>query len=157
MKSKFPSAEGWQPQADGVVIENMWQIIKLIIAGLFGGVLGGMGMGGGTLLIPFLTVFCKVPQHSAQAINLISFIPMAGIALIIHFKKKLVDVKGVLWIIIPSCAAAVGAAFLARGVDATILKKLFGEFIIALGVYQIVCEIVLKVRKHKEKHTNRLQ
>ena len=128
----------------------MWQIVKLIIAGLFGGILGGMGMGGGTLLIPLLTVFCKVPQHSAQAINLISFIPMAGIALIIHFKKKLVDTKGVLWIIIPSIAAAVGAAILAKGVDATLLKKLFGGFIIALGIYQIVCEIVLKVKQKKK-------
>jgi len=130
----------------------MWQIIKLIIAGLFGGILGGMGMGGGTLLIPLLTVFCKVPQHAAQAVNLISFIPMAGIALLIHFKKKLVDVKGVLWIIIPSCAAAVGAAFLAKGVQADLLKKLFGGFIIVLGVYQIVCEIVLKIKEKKKRN-----
>ena len=108
-------------------------------------------MGGGTLLIPLLTVFCKVEQHSAQAINLISFVPMAGIALIIHFKKKLVDISGVLWIIIPSCAAAVGAAFLAKGVQPDLLKQLFGGFIIALGVYQIVCEIVLKVKEKKEK------
>ena len=128
--------------------------MKLILAGIFGGVLGGMGMGGGTLLIPLLTVFCKVPQHAAQAINLISFVPMAGIALIIHFKKKLVDVSGVLWIIVPSCAAAVGAAFLAKGVSPGLLKKLFGGFIIALGIYQIVCEIVLKVKEHKEKKTD---
>ena len=108
-------------------------------------------MGGGTLLIPLLTVFCKVPQHAAQAINLISFIPMAGIALIIHFKKKLVDAKGVLWVVIPSIASAIGAAFLAKGMDAVLLKKLFGGFIIALGVYQIVCEIILKIKERKKK------
>ena len=127
----------------------MWNIIKLILAGLFGGVLGGMGMGGGTLLIPLLTVFCNVPQHAAQAINLISFIPMAAIAIVIHFKKKLVDTKGVLWVIIPSIASAVGAAFLAKGIDANLLKKLFGGFIIVLGIYQIVCEIILKIKERK--------
>lgn len=128
-----------------------WEVFKLIIAGVFGGTLGGMGMGGGTLLIPLLTVFCNVPQHAAQAVNLVSFVPMAGIALIVHFKKKLVDHKGVLYIIIPSCAAAVGSAFLAKGLPADLLKKLFGGFIIILGVYQIVCEIITAVKKKKEK------
>ena len=61
------------------------------VAGVLGGVLGGMGMGGGTLLIPLLTIFYKVSQHTAQAVNLISFIPMAVVALIIHIKNKLVD------------------------------------------------------------------
>ncbi len=107
-------------------------------------------MGGGTLLIPLLTVFCDVPQHIAQAVNLVSFVPMAGVALIIHFKKKLVDKSGVLYIIIPSCIAAVGAAFLAKGLDAGLLKKLFGGFIIILGIYQIVCEIIAAVKKKKQ-------
>lgn len=123
----------------------------MILAGLFGGVLGGMGMGGGTLLIPLLTVFCGVPQHAAQGINLVSFIPMAVIALIIHFKKKLVDLKGVLWLIVPSCFAAAGAAFLAKAVSAGLLKRLFGGFIALLGIYQIVCEIIIRVKDNKEK------
>ena len=129
----------------------MWNVIKLILAGLLGGVLGGMGMGGGTLLIPLLTLFCKTPQHAAQAANLVSFIPMAAAALIIHFKKKLVDVSGVLYIVIPSCAAAVAASFLAKNIQGELLKRLFGGFIAALGVYQLVCEIILLVKKKKKE------
>jgi uncharacterized membrane protein YfcA len=45
-----------------------------ILVGIIGGVLGGMGMGGGTLLIPMLGIFFGLEQHVAQAINLISFI-----------------------------------------------------------------------------------
>ena len=127
----------------------MWNIIKLIIVGILGGTLGGMGMGGGTLLIPLLTVFCRVPQHAAQAINLASFIPMAAVALIIHFKKKLVDTRGVLYIIIPSCAAAVGAALLAKNISPELLRKLFGAFIILLGGYQIVNEIRSRAKKRR--------
>ena len=107
-------------------------------------------MGGGTLLIPLLTVFCKTPQHVAQAVNLVSFIPMAAVALIIHFKKKLVDFSGVLYIIIPSCAAAVAASFLAKNLQGDLLKKLFGGFIALLGVYQLVCEIVLFIKAKKK-------
>ena len=65
--------------------------IWFLIAGIVGGILGGMGMGGGTLLIPLLTFFLDVSQKNAQAINLISFIPMAVIALILHAKNKLIN------------------------------------------------------------------
>ena len=61
-----------------------------IISGVVGGVIGGMGMGGGTLLVPILTILFSVGQRFAQCINLISFIPMAIVALIIHAKNKLI-------------------------------------------------------------------
>lgn len=35
----------------------MLKIILLIASGVASGVLGGMGMGGGTVLIPVLTIF----------------------------------------------------------------------------------------------------
>ena len=65
----------------------------LVLAGLFGGLVGGMGMGGGTLLIPILTMFLGVEQHLAQAINLLVFIPTGLIAVLIHAKNKLLDFK----------------------------------------------------------------
>ena len=61
------------------------------IAGILGGVLGGMGMGGGTVLIPLLGIFYNVSQHTAQAVNLISFVPMAVGALIVHLKNKMIE------------------------------------------------------------------
>lgn len=53
------------------------RFIVYMFAGLAGGILGGMGMGGGTVLIPILTIFCGVEQHLAQSANLITFLPMA--------------------------------------------------------------------------------
>ena len=64
------------------------EFVWYIIAGLLGGVLGGMGMGGGTLLIPILTIFLAFEQKNAQAINLLAFIPMSIVAIIIHIKNK---------------------------------------------------------------------
>ena len=49
------------------------QIFLLILAGIVGGIIGGMGMGGGTLLIPILTIFLDVEQKNAQAINLVAY------------------------------------------------------------------------------------
>ena len=44
-----------------------------IIIGILGGIIGGMGMGGGTLTIPLLTIFLNYEQLKAQGINLIRF------------------------------------------------------------------------------------
>ena len=69
------------------------KIVFRILAGLTGGLVGGMGMGGGTLLIPILTIFLSFTQLQAQGINLIAFIPMSIIAIIVHAKNKLVKFK----------------------------------------------------------------
>ena len=81
--------------------------ILYVIAGIFSGILGGMGMGGGTILIPVLSLFFGVNQHIAQAINLFSFIPMSVVAVILHSKNKLIKFKVVLPIILAGVVAGV--------------------------------------------------
>ena len=89
----------------------MLKIILLVLAGVASGVLGGMGMGGGTVLIPVLTIFFGVKQKIAQAANLVAFIPMAVISLILHVKNGLVEKEGLLWIIVPACLVSLGGSF----------------------------------------------
>jgi uncharacterized membrane protein YfcA len=114
-------------------------IFLFILFGFLGGILGGMGMGGGTILIPLLTIFLAVNQKAAQSINLLAFIPMAIIALLIHFKNKMVVKKGILWIIIPGVIFSVGFAFIASLLDNFILHTLFGIFLILIAVYETIC------------------
>lgn len=118
------------------------------LAGALGGILGGMGMGGGTVLIPLLGIVFGMPQHLAQAINLVSFVPMAIIAIIIHAKNRLIEKRG-LWIIILaglfSCAAG---CFIARAISGETLKRIFGGFLIILSVIQIF-SVTLGIRKRR--------
>lgn len=114
------------------------QFIWFIFAGCLSGILGGMGMGGGTILIPLLSIFYNVGQHSAQASNLISFLPMAVVALIIHLKNKLVKYDKIYLLIIPGLLACVVGCFIARQIDGDVLKKIFGGFLIVLSVIQII-------------------
>ena len=112
--------------------------IVYLIVGSIGGVLGGMGMGGGTLLIPLLTIFCGVEQRIAQAINLISFIPMAVVSLIIHFKNKLINKKGVLIAVIPGCVGCVLGALISKSVSSDHLGRFFGGFLVILSIFQVL-------------------
>ncbi len=104
------------------------------LAGFFSGMLGGMGMGGGTVLIPALTIFMGVEQHAAQAVNLIAFLPMALFTLKVHKENGLLKTKGLLWIVLPAIVVSVGAGFLASLLPSEVLKKLFGAFLVALAV-----------------------
>lgn len=113
----------------------MW-IIK-ILAGLLGGIAGGMGMGGGTLTIPILTIFLSVNQICAQGINLIAFIPMAIIALMIHFKNGLVDFKNVWPMSVVGCCFSLLGSLIANHLSSVLLKKMFAVFLIGLAIWQI--------------------
>ena len=131
--------------------------LLLIIIGVIGGVIGGMGMGGGTLLIPLLTIFVGVEQHSAQALNLLAFIPMSVVAIAIHIKNKLIDFKQVLPIAIPAVAAGVGSSVLSKLTGARALSRWFGLFLVALGIYQLISAIVALVKNIREKRRELLK
>lgn len=111
------------------------------LSGLLGGALGGMGMGGGTLLIPILSIFLGVGQHSAQGINLICFIPMAIVSLAIHLKNKLINFNKILLIILPGVATCIIGCFIAKNLSGNILSRCFGGFLVLLSIFQIITEL----------------
>lgn len=118
--------------------------VWFIIAGLLGGVLGGMGMGGGTILIPLLTIFYGVKQHSAQAANLVSFLPMATVSLIIHIKNKYVVFKNSLYVIVAGILTCFIGYYIAKSMSGNLLSRVFGGFLTALSVLQFITSIKMK-------------
>lgn len=118
--------------------------VWFIIAGLLGGVLGGMGMGGGTILIPLLTIFYGVKQHSAQAANLVSFLPMATVSLIIHIKNKYVVFKNSLYVIIAGILTCFIGFYIAKSMSGNLLSRVFGGFLTALSIFQFITSIKMK-------------
>lgn len=110
----------------------------LVLIGIFGGIIGGMGMGGGTLLIPLLTIALKISQQNAQAINLLAFLPMSIVAIIVHSKNKLIKFKLSIPIIITGIISSVVGALIATKIDSSKLSIWFGIFLIIVGVFQII-------------------
>ena len=113
-------------------------VLLEILAGAIGGIVGGMGMGGGTLTIPILTIFLGYEQLLAQGVNLIAFLPMSVVALIIHFKNKLVDFKSTWVLALSGCVFSLFGALIANNTSNAVLKKFFALFLIGLGIWQLI-------------------
>ena len=101
------------------------------------GILSAWGVGGGTLLLLIMTLFLGVDQTTAQGINLLYFLPTAGVSLFFHRKNGLLD-KNVIRQAVPAgLAAAAAGALLATAVDVTLLRKPFGVFLLYSGVMML--------------------
>lgn len=110
----------------------------LFLIGLISGIISGMGIGGGSILIPALVIFANPDQHIAQSVNLIFFIPTAVVALIIHIKNKRIDFSVAIPIVIFGLLGAYIGSRLAIRLPGSILKKYFGVFLLILGIYEML-------------------
>ena len=105
-----------------------------LLIGFGTGILSAWGVGGGTLLLLCMTLFLGVDQATAQGINLLYFLPTAGMGLIWHRKNGLLE-KDVLRQAIPlGTGAAIAAAWIATSVDTAVFRKPFGVYLLLTGV-----------------------
>ena len=102
------------------------------------GVLSGFGVGGGTLLLVYLTAVAGVDQHLAQGINLLYFLPAGLLALPAHIKNGYVEKKALLPSIAAGLTCAALCAWAATGLEADLLRKLFGGFLILIGLRELL-------------------
>lgn len=108
-----------------------------IIISFASGIISGMGIGGGTLLIPALVFLVGTKQQIAQSINLIVFIPTAIAALCVHIKKHNIEKGLLLKLAVTGCAGAVIGSLLAVNLDSSLLKRFFGIFLFIMGIYEL--------------------
>jgi len=111
--------------------------LLLVAIGIASGIISGLGIGGGTLLIPALVIFIGMGQQEAQHINLIYFIPTAIMAIVTHLKQGNIMKKEAMSLALWGLPAAALGAFIAIRIDASLLRKGFGFFLLAMGIYEI--------------------
>ena len=106
-------------------------------AGAAAGVLSGFGVGGGTLLLIYMTVFAGVPQTLAQGINLLFFLPAAAASLPSHIKNGYIERSVLMPAILTGLVCAGLAAWAATALDVALLRRLFGGFLLYTGVTEL--------------------
>lgn len=108
-----------------------------LLAGTVTGVLSAFGIGGGSLLLIYLTAFASLDQHQAQGINLLYFLPAAAAALPSHQKNGLLEKRVILPAVLAGLVAAGLAAWVSNGLETGLLQKLFGLFLLYVGLTQL--------------------
>ena len=117
------------------------------IAGFLSGIIGGLGLGGGAVLLIYLRIFENSPQLKSQGINLLFFIPIGIVAVIIYFKKGLIELKTVLPLAAFGIIGALAGYFLTRIIGGEFLGKIFALVLIIMGSAEIIKVFLLKVKK----------
>ena len=108
--------------------------LPALLAGAACGVLSAFGVGGGSLLLIYMTSFAGLSQTAAQGINLLYFLPTAGAALPTHFRNGYVEKAALAPAILAGLAGTALAAWAATSLDTQILRRCFGVFLLLMGL-----------------------
>ncbi len=108
-----------------------------IIVGAVLGFLSGLGVGGGSLLILWLTLIANVPQEIARSINLMFFLPTALISSLFRWKKGNLQIKKILPAMVGGVVAAVLFTWLSRHISSDALKAPFGVLLLVTGAREL--------------------
>lgn len=112
-------------------------LLPALLAGLLTGILSGFGVGGGTLLLVYMTLAAGLDQHLAQGINLLYFLPAGLMALPAHIKNGYIEKNALLPAISAGLVCAALAAWAATAMDTGLLRKCFGVFLILIGLWEL--------------------
>ena len=104
------------------------------LIGIVTGIISGFGIGGGSLLVLYMTAVLDVSQYTAGGINLLYFIGCAPAALIGHLRQRTVDLRTALWCIVGGVVSAIPTSLLAGNINTDLLRRLFGGLLIYVAI-----------------------
>lgn len=125
--------------------------IAALLAGLFAGMIGAMGLGGGAVLIIYLSLFTATEQLTAQGINLLFFLPTGLLAVIIYSIKKQIKWKITIKIALWGLLGTSAGLLLTDLLGGKITAKVFGGLLILIGITEIFGNSGKKVAKDRKK------
>ena len=110
--------------------------MELIIAAACG-FLSGLGIGGGSLLMVWLTAVASMPQQTARAVNLLYFLPTAAVSVFFHSRNRCVDWHRSSWAILGGVITAVAGILLSQRISTDLLRKGFGVLLLFVGAIEL--------------------
>lgn len=123
------------------------QFFFLVLVGFMSGIFAGMGMGGGTFLVPLLALIFHVEQIICQSTNVLCFLCLAIVCFIIYASKKLIDFRVVFCVGLPATIIAGLACIFSLRINSNLLKIIFGGFIIVVGLFMFFTNIFQKNKR----------
>jgi len=109
----------------------------ILIIGTLLGFLSGLGVGGGSLLVLWLTLVLQMDPAAARGINLLFFLPSALVACGLRIRQGNLKVRPLLPAILAGCVSAAVFSAVSAALDVQVLKKLFGAVLLATGLREL--------------------
>ena len=111
-------------------------MIDLLVGAVLG-FLSGLGVGGGSLLILWLTLVQNVDPTTARGVNLLFFLPCALVAAAFRWNQGTLPFRKILPAILTGALSALAFSLFSQNLDLDLLKKLFGMLLIVTGLREI--------------------
>jgi uncharacterized membrane protein YfcA len=110
-------------------------LAALVAFGVATGVAAGvLGVGGGIVMVPFLTLVVGMPQHAAEATSLLVVLPTAIVASLVLHRRGVGDLGLALRFGVVGAAGATGGALLALALPGRSLRLVFAVFLALVGL-----------------------
>lgn len=109
-----------------------------MVIGTLLGFLSGLGVGGGSLLILWLTLVIGWEQEAARSLNLLFFLPAAIVTCLFRWRQGAVEFKKILPAVIAGCIAVILGNWIGTRLDTEVMKKLFGVLLIVTGIREVL-------------------
>ncbi len=113
----------------------MW--INFLVCTLLG-YLSGLGVGGGSLLMLWLTQWQSLPYPTARTTNLLFFLPSSLIASCCNLKNHRLSLSRALPGIAAGCVAALLFSLWGQNLDSSLLGKIFGGLLLIIGMHELL-------------------
>ncbi|GMB10903.1 MAG: sulfite exporter TauE/SafE family protein [Candidatus Improbicoccus devescovinae] len=97
------------------------------------GMVSGMGLGGGAILIMYLTSLAGIEQIKAQSISLVLFVPIAWVSIFIYSRKRMIKWKLITYMCVAGTVGSIVGSLFLRNINSWILSKIFGVFLLIMG------------------------
>lgn len=121
-------------------------------------VLSGLGVGSGGLLVIYLTLIEGLPQLRAQGINLVFFLFSAGASMLVHLRRRRLLPTLCILLILGGIPGTLAGSFLAVSLPGTLLRQIFGGFLIVAGTLTLTRSDKIRAlfgKFHKSLNINR--
>lgn len=110
--------------------------IGIVSFGALTGVLSALfGVGGGVVMVPFMTIVLDLSQHTAEGTSLLVIVPTALAGVIAHRRHQRVRLRHVLMLAAGGIIGSLAGASLALGIEGDVLQRMFGVLLGVVGLH----------------------
>ena len=114
-------------------------LLYLGLTGILAGFIGSVvGIGGGVLIVPVLTLLLKIPIHLAIGTSIVSVLVTSLAASIRYFRKDVINIPLGLTMEIPTTIGGIIGSLAVAFLKNNILFLIFGCFLIAAGIFTFI-------------------